>query len=83
MIWLDRAVSSYCRVCLYGECEARVPSFLAESTNNSHVSLKSMDKTEDGQTIERTHDLRTTYDTVIFEIRFTSTLLYFYSRTLA
>ena len=52
------------RVCLQGEGEAKVPSFLAESTNNSHVSFESMDKTEDGQTIERTHDPRTTSDRV-------------------
>ena len=49
---------------MQGEGEAKVPSFLAESTNNSHVSFESMDKTEDGQTKERTHDPRTTSDRV-------------------
>ena len=50
---------------MHGEGEAKIPSFLAKSTNNSHVSFESMDKTADGQTIERTHDPRTTSDRVI------------------
>ena len=65
---------------MHGEGEAKIPSFLAKSTNNSHVSFESMDKTADGQTIERTHNPRTTSDRVTL-IPLLSGLLSFWTCT--